>query len=333
MTYFKILVSSLLCLYCAHHVKSEAYSNNLRTREDRSNVLTSVLQGLPLAIQHGFNGGKAGFLAGFVQVITLMWLRTVVNYQYRYQKTMNEAIVELYSNGGALRFYKGLSFAIVQGPLSKFGAIAANEFAGIVFQDKIFATALGSVLSALWRVFLMPIDTCKTVLQVGGSTAYANMMRKVLKGDVLLLYEGTAATMLSTVVSHYPWFLVHNLLDSLLPTSTSYSHVILRSAFIGFFASFVSDSVSNVLRVIKTIKQSSSTESFQGELSETKYSKGRRMSYLGVVKQVIAEGGYGALFVRGLSTRLLSNAVQSVLFTIVWKLVEHSSNGIEKPSE
>lgn len=270
-------------------------------------------------------------MAGLVQVITLMWLRTVVNYQYRYQMTMREAIADLYSKGGIVRFYKGLSFAIIQGPLSKFGAIAANEFASSVCDEKVFATALGSVLSALWRVLLMPIDTCKTVLQVGGSTAYANMMRKVLMGDVLLLYEGTAATMLSTVVSHYPWFLVHNLLDSFLPTSISYSHIILRSAAIGFVASLVSDSVSNVLRVIKTVKQSASTESFHSELNETKYSKGRRLSYLGVVKQVIAEGGYEALFTRGLSTRLLSNAVQSVLFTIVWKLVEHSAIGKSPP--
>ena len=122
------------------------------------------------------------------------------------------------------------------------------------------------------------------------------------------------------IVSHYPWFLVHNWLDSNLPIPATNIENILKSALIGFVASLVSDTISNILKVIKTVKQSASSESLD-ELLDPKYGKGRRMSYTDVVRQVVDEGGLTALFGRGLSTRLLSNAVQSVLFTVVWKLM------------
>src|SRR5690606_24612992 len=73
------------------------------------------------------NGGMQGAVAGSIQVFALMWLRTIVNYQYRYGVTTREAIAALYKEGGILRFYRGLSFAIIQNPLAKFGAIAAHE--------------------------------------------------------------------------------------------------------------------------------------------------------------------------------------------------------------
>jgi len=74
-----------------------------------------------------FRGGLSGAAAGAAQVITLMWLRTAVNYQYRYGGTMSDAMVQLYSQGGICRFYEGITFALIQGPLSRFGSVAANE--------------------------------------------------------------------------------------------------------------------------------------------------------------------------------------------------------------
>ena len=56
-----------------------------------------------------------------VQVCSLMWLRTTMNYQYRYGTTTTEAISKLYNQGGVFRFYRGLGPALLQGPLSRFG--------------------------------------------------------------------------------------------------------------------------------------------------------------------------------------------------------------------
>lgn len=73
--------------------------------------------------------GLSGAAAGSVQVATLMWLRTITSYQSSYDVSFFEAVETLYAEGGLERFYRGISFALVQGPLSRFGSIAANSLA------------------------------------------------------------------------------------------------------------------------------------------------------------------------------------------------------------
>jgi hypothetical protein len=131
---------------------------------------------LEKATRAAFKGGFYAASAGFIQVVALMWLRTTVNYQYRYGVPMVAAIQQLYQQGGIARFYKGITFALIIGPLSKFGAIAANEWSKAMVVSwgmlpgaaELYATVLGTVLTVFWRVLLMPIETCKTVLQVDG---------------------------------------------------------------------------------------------------------------------------------------------------------------------
>ena len=117
----------------------------------------TFLRTLTLAKQKALAGGISGFVAGVIQVLTLMWLRTTVNYQYRYGLSMTTAIRELYRQGGINRFYRGLPYAIIQGPLARFGGIAAND-ASIVFaayltgqpestSRGLLSTALGGVLA------------------------------------------------------------------------------------------------------------------------------------------------------------------------------------------
>lgn len=79
-----------------------------------------------LAAKRAFSGGLSGMIAGIVQVCTLMWLRTTMNYQYRNGGTMKEAMSTLYKEGGVPRFYQGVQFAILQTPLSRFGDTAAK---------------------------------------------------------------------------------------------------------------------------------------------------------------------------------------------------------------
>lgn len=49
-----------------------------------------------------------------IQVLSLMWMRTTVNYQYANGGSMKEAFKALYSQGGVPRFYKGLLPALIQ---------------------------------------------------------------------------------------------------------------------------------------------------------------------------------------------------------------------------
>jgi len=65
-------------------------------------------------------------MASIFQVLSLMWLRTCMNYQYRYGGTLLSSLRILYAEGGIPRLYQGLPFALIQGPLTRFGDTAAN---------------------------------------------------------------------------------------------------------------------------------------------------------------------------------------------------------------
>eukprot|EP01083_Nonionella_stella_P022915 63333_1 len=78
------------------------------------------------AIKRATGGGIAGSAAMFIQVTSLMWMRTTMNYQYRHGSTTSVAIKTLYSEGGVRRFYRGVGPALFQGPLARFGDTAAN---------------------------------------------------------------------------------------------------------------------------------------------------------------------------------------------------------------
>lgn len=115
-----------------------------------------------------------------------------MNYQYRYGATATEAIKTLYADGGYSRYYQGLSAALVQGPVARFGDTAAN--AGVLallesnsFMKKLpsaIKTGFASLLSSGFRIILTPIDTLKTTLQTEGKPGL-----KLLKNRVCHSFE------------------------------------------------------------------------------------------------------------------------------------------------
>lgn len=122
-----------------------------------------------------------------LQVLTLMPLRTVMNYQYRYGATMTAAIKTLYVDGGWTRYYQGLSAALVQGPVARFGDTAAN--AGILallhsntYMKKLpslVQTIFASLAAAAFRMILTPIDTVKTTMQTDGKAGLKILRARV----------------------------------------------------------------------------------------------------------------------------------------------------------
>lgn len=154
----------------------------------------------------------------------------------------------------------------------------------------------------------MPIDTCKTILQVEGTKGFDVLMLKLTHGQIAPLYQGALATLLATIAGHYPWFLVHNCLDAYIATRPTVTGSVIRNAFIGFSASAVSDTFSNFIRVIKTVKQTYGAENID-------------VSYIDVIRIIYDKDGWVGLMTRGLGSRILTNGVQSVVFTIIWKLL------------
>ncbi|KAI0821759.1 mitochondrial carrier domain-containing protein [Trametes gibbosa] len=247
-----------------------------------------------------------------LQVLTLMPLRTVMNYQYRYGTTTTQAIKTLYTDGGWTRYYQGLTAALVQGPVARFGDTAANAGIMALLQSNGFLknlptpiqTAFASLAAAAFRMILTPVDTVKTTMQTQGRSGMAILRARIKRYGVGTLWYGALATAAATFVGHYPWFATYNFLYKALPPPTNLGMKLLRQAFIGFSASVVSDTISNSLRVVKTYRQ----------VNET------RIGYFAAAEAVIATDGLKGLFGRGLKTRILANGLQGIMFSILWKL-------------
>jgi hypothetical protein len=276
---------------------------------------------LQKASKKALGSGKAGASAAVVQVFSLMWLRTCMNYQYRYGGTLTSSLQLLWAEGGLPRLYQGLPFALVQGPLSKFGDTAANVGILALLETLPAAqglplplkTACGSAAAGLWRIVLMPVDASKTALQVEGADGLNQLWASVLAKGPGPLYRGAVAQAAATAVGHFPWFLTYNFLDGQIPEVSAADDLFLslaRAAFLGLCASCVSDTASNSLRVIKTTKQTA-------QLGAT--SEEPELSYGEVVAMILETDGLVGLFGRGLQTRLLTNAIQGSLFSVLWR--------------
>jgi hypothetical protein len=275
---------------------------------------------LKKAGKKALGGGVAGAVAMFVNVGTLMWMRTTVNYQYRYGMGTFEAIGHLYKEGGGglsgiRRFYRGVGPALFQGPLSRFGDTASNAGMLALWDSLEFTKELpmrtksvsASLAAASFRVFLMPIDAMKTILQVEGADGLQKLQAKIRKGGPGVLYAGSMGAMSATFVGHYPWFYTNNYLNSVMPKYDRTENLpmfLARNAFVGFCSSAVSDTCSNSIRVVKTTTQTSTEP----------------IGYLQALKMVIEKDGVAGLFFRGLMTKIISNGCQGILFNVLWRM-------------
>lgn len=79
----------------------------------------------------------------------------------------------------------------------------------------------------------------------------------------------------------------------------------MRRALVGLMSSLVSDVCSNALRVLKTYKQTSVEP----------------IGYMEAASKIIEKDGLAGLFLRGLTSKLTANALNAMLFTVVWKAI------------
>jgi hypothetical protein len=277
---------------------------------------TSLSRGLLKARQDAFAGGLSGMLAMAVQVLSLMWLRTVLNYQYRHGGTsMMAALRHLYKESGVRRLYAGLGFAMIQAPLIKFGDTAANAGVLSLMNSQketceiplVLKTMLASAAAAVYRLFILPIDILKVSRQVDGTKKGSELLRRKLhEQGVPALFRGAGISVALTFVKHFPWFTTYNVLDARLPQPTNTQEKIVRCAVIGMCAGTCADLVSNSVRVLKTVRQTTSKD----------------LSYRQCVQEVVDKDGVRGLFLRGLSTKIATGAVQGMMFSILWRFGE-----------
>jgi len=263
---------------------------------------------LKAAAKRALGGGLAGAMAMVLQVVLLMWMRTTINFQHANGMSTTEAITALYAQGGIGRFYQGVYAALLQAPLSRFGDTASNAGAMALLDATSLPagvkTFFASCAAALFRIGITPIDAFKTTLQVQGAAGLAILQAKIASDGFSVLYAGAVATSLATFAGHYPWFITFNFLNAKVPSNSKTNlGKNTRSACIGFVCQLVSDVVSNSIRVVKTAKQTAPTA----------------ISYAATVAAIVEADGMQGLFLRGLSTKLISNGVSAMLFTVLWR--------------
>lgn len=272
-------------------------------------------------LDKSFKSGFSGASAMTIQVTSLMWLRTTMNYQYKFGGKMLPTISSLYKEGGIVRFYRGYIPALIVGPLSRFGDTFANELSLSLFKDSqvpiSVQTGCASIMAGSWRILTLPIDAWKTSLQVHGDKGIDVLRNKVRKEGVRGLYNGALASSSATMLGHFPWFFTYNYLNAYIP-KISYKEDALkalgRNALIGFCATMTSDTVSNSMRVIKTYKQTHM----------------ENISYGRVVKEILEKDGINGLLFRGLKTKIFTNGLQGIIFSVFYKLISEKIEKINK---
>ncbi len=103
--------------------------------------------------------------------------------------------------------------ALAQGPLARFGDTASNTGTLALLNNMELTqnlplgikTGAASVTAGLFRIFLMPIDTFKTGMQVEGKDGVKKIMNKFRANGPSIFYAGSIASAAATMVGHYPW--------------------------------------------------------------------------------------------------------------------------------
>eukprot|EP00730_Choanoeca_flexa_P017578 TRINITY_DN8483_c0_g1_i1.p2 TRINITY_DN8483_c0_g1~~TRINITY_DN8483_c0_g1_i1.p2 ORF type:complete len:283 (+),score=49.69 TRINITY_DN8483_c0_g1_i1:1480-2328(+) len=271
-----------------------------------SNDRPSMSEGMASAAKEGVAGAKAMM----VDVVALMWLRTVMNHQYRHGNGMLPTIAALYREGGLARFYSGFTAAMVEAPLSR-GVGAAANYATLHLMAEhggddlplFVKTAASSVFVGSFRLVYYPLDTLKTMLQVEGKQAIPSLRSKIKTSGLSVLYHGAASNILATAVRHTVWFTTYNYLDAALAPRDTQLATMMQNAMIGGICAITTDVLGNPLSVIKAYRQTSTSA----------------ISYGDIIKTVIKKHGWHGLFTRGLATRIWVDVLNSALFTVVWR--------------
>ena len=260
------------------------------------------------ALNKSVNVGLAGYGAMTFQVGSLMWLRTTMNYQFKNGGTTLNTITKLYNDGGIRRFYRGVGFALINAPISRFGDTAANMAANTYLENydmcQAEKTFIGSIGAGLWRIGIIPVDSFKSHLQVHGKPGLDILKNKIKINGISTLWNGCSASFTGTVIGHFPWFYTYNYLQLNAPYKDEQSNLIqfARSGSIGFLSSTASDIVSNSVKVVKIAKQTNE--------STASYSK--------VINDIIKKDNVSGLFLRGLKTKMLLNGIQGFVFVIIF---------------
>ena len=257
-------------------------------------------------LKHSSNKAlKTGVSGACLQVTSLLWIRTVNNYQYRYGTNLINTFKILYKEGGILRFYKGYIPSLFVASSCKFADLNSYYYTKDNNFNEIEKLLCISSVSSITRFTVLPIDTLDVFLQVEGNKGVNTLYNKTKEHGIKVLYYGASPWLLNNFIGTFSWFGVHNFLNTKYKNDFN-NYFNIKHGIIGLTASITTDILTNPLRILKIYKQSNE----------------QNISYKTTINTIIKEKGISELVLRGLKTRLLIHGIQSVIFNVLWKNLE-----------
>ena len=222
-----------------------------------------------------------------------LWLSTITHYQYNHGDEFFKTFKFLYKQGGIPRLYSGFVPTLINSSTNRFIDYFSHE---IVSTNCLTSRVLiGGILASCMKTLLTPLDTFKIVYQNYGRKAHKMIKLNIRRKGIKYLWKGSKDNGLANFVEHITWFNTYEYLDKHLPND----NLILKSGFLGLTSSITTDVMSNHLKIIKTMKQTTN------------------LSYNGIIKEIVKKSGVKGLFIRGLGTKLLANSLQGITFGIL----------------
>jgi len=222
--------------------------------------------------------------ASFLNISTCFWLNTIVQHQYKNGNGFMKTCKILYKENGIKRFYSGYTPTVIHGTASRFCDYLAHYMMekpwGTTKLNLTSQVVLGGLVSSMFQIMTMPLETCKVLNQLHGKQRALKILKLRLKKKPLILWKGCRENSLANFIEHVGWFQTYEYLDKNLPNE----HTLLRSWFLGLTSGATTDILSNHLKIVKTMKQSTN------------------LNYNQIVKQIIQKNGVHGLVSRGLGT-------------------------------
>lgn len=240
-----------------------------------------------------FDKATKALKATTVNTSLFLWLNTITHHQYNHGDSFVKTFRSLYKEGGFPRFYSAFLPTLVNSSSNRFVDYLSHEL--IPTNNLTYKVFVGGLIASCFKTLITPLEGYKVISQRYGNRAHKIIRLNIRKQGLKTMWRGSTDNGLSNYVEHVTWFHTYDTLDKRL----SNMNVLLKSGFLGLTSSFTTDLMSNHLKIVKTMKQTTN------------------LTYKQIIKDIIRKNGVKGLFVRGLGTKLLTNGFQSLVFSIL----------------
>lgn len=256
--------------------------------------------------ENNIQSAKAGFIAGTIQTSSLIWLRVINKYQYRYGYSIHKTISKLYKEGKTSRFIKGIIPATIDSSLCRMGDIFIYSYVKENFSHESTLTQSFYIgfFSSFHKLMVIPLDTISVNYHVYGDSAPKTLQNEIKKSGILSLYNGGSSIVGLSALSSTIWFSFFINFENYTKKYIDERNKSFINGLNGAAASVSSTLILNPIHALKTYRQT------------------KHFSYINCVRDMIDKTSIMNSLYRGVSSRLIIKALQSSLFVVLWKEFE-----------